>query len=82
MTAETIAKAANSAFASLKTLTNDQRSLALQKIHDALLTNKDKILESNKLDMENAQSQNLSSSLIKRLDLSNPGNMILCYKVY
>ena len=73
MTAETIAKAANSAFASLKTLTNDQRSLSLQKSHDALLTNKDKILESNKLDMENAQSQNLSSSLIKRLDLSNPG---------
>ena len=73
MLGETIAKSANSAFALLKTLTNEQRSLALQKIHDSLLKNKEKILESNKLDMEIAKSQNLSSSLIKRLNLLNPG---------
>ncbi|RCK64426.1 Gamma-glutamyl phosphate reductase [Candida viswanathii] len=73
MSAESIAKAANSAFSSLKTLSNEQRSSALQKIHDALLKNKDKVLESNKIDMDNAKANNLSSSLIKRLDLSNPG---------
>lgn len=73
MSAESIAKAANSAFSSLKTLSNEQRSSALQKIYDALLKNKDKVLESNKIDMDNAKEHNLSSSLIKRLDLSNPG---------
>ncbi|EMG49103.1 Gamma-glutamyl phosphate reductase [Candida maltosa Xu316] len=73
MSSEAIAKAANSAFSELKTLSNEQRSTALQKIYDALLKNKESVLESNKLDMENAQKNNLSSSLIKRLDLSNPG---------
>ncbi len=34
--AESIAKDANDAFSLLKTLSNDQRSSALQKIHDAI----------------------------------------------
>lgn len=71
--AETIAKDANAAFSVLKTLTNEERSFALQKIHDSLRAHKDLILESNRIDMKNAADNNLSSSLIKRLDLSNSG---------
>ena len=68
-----IAKEAAEAFAQLKTLSNEERSGALQKIHDGLKSAKSKVLESNKVDMENAQKNNLSPSLIKRLDLSNSG---------
>lgn len=68
-----IAKEAAEAFAQLKTLSDGERSGALQKIHDGLKSAKSKVLESNKVDMENAQKNNLSPSLIKRLDLSNSG---------
>lgn len=68
-----IAKEASEAFAQLKTLSNEERSGALQKIHDGLKIAKSKVLESNKVDMENAKKNNLSPSLIKRLDLSNSG---------
>ncbi|CAH2354238.1 gamma-glutamyl phosphate reductase [[Candida] railenensis] len=71
--AEQIARDAANAFASLKTLSNDQRSTALQKIHVNLLKQKDEILVANKKDMDNAIASNLSSSLVKRLDLSNSG---------
>lgn len=67
--AEQIAKDASSAFGVLKTLTNEQRSDALHKIHDALSDAKLSILDANKLDMEAAEKSNLASSLIKRLDL-------------
>lgn len=69
----TIAKEAALAFAQLKTLSNKDRSDALQKIHDALQSAKERVLESNKIDMENAEKNNLSSSLVRRLDLSNSG---------
>lgn len=68
--AETIAKQARSASTILKTLSNEERSSALQTVHDALKDSKSTILEANVKDMEAAQAQNLSSSLIKRLDLS------------
>lgn len=71
--AETIARDANQAFGVLKTLSNDQRSDALQQIHDALALAKSDILAANKIDMDNAKSQQLSPLLIKRLDLNNPG---------
>lgn len=71
--AESIARDASLAFSVLKTLTNEQRSSALQKIHDGLKAAKDEILKLNKIDMDNAKANNLSSSLIKRLDLSNSG---------
>lgn len=64
-----IAKDAAGAFGTLKTLSNDQRSSALYKIHDALKAGKDEILKANEKDMTAAQENNLSSSLIKRLDL-------------
>lgn len=73
MSGETIAKEANIAFAQLKVLTNAERSQALENIHNSLKENKSSILEANKLDLENAKAKNLSPSLIKRLDLSNPG---------
>jgi glutamate-5-semialdehyde dehydrogenase len=73
MSGEAIAKDANSAFGVLKTLTNDERSGALQKIYHGLKLRKDEILTANAIDMKNAIDQNLSPSLIKRLDLSTKG---------
>lgn len=68
-----IAKEAAKAFAQLKTLSNEERSDALQRIYDGLKEAKPTVLESNQIDMENAKKNNLSASLIKRLDLSNSG---------
>lgn len=73
MSGEAIAKEANTAFAQLKVLTNRERSQALENIYKSLKQNRSSILEANKLDLENAKAKNLSSSLIKRLDLSNSG---------
>ncbi|KAI5969885.1 PRO2 [Candida margitis] len=73
MSGEAIAKEANTAFAQLKVLTNTERSQALEKIYKSLKEHKSSILEANKLDLENAKAKNLASSLIKRLDLANPG---------
>lgn len=71
--AEEIARNAHLASTILKTLTNEERSQALYKIRDALLESKDEILNANKIDMKNAIDNNLSPSLIKRLDLSING---------
>ncbi|TID22535.1 hypothetical protein CANINC_003310 [Pichia inconspicua] len=71
--AEEIAKNAHLASTVLKTLTDEQRSTSLYKIRDGLLKSKDSILEANKLDMQNAIENSLSSSLVKRLDLSING---------
>lgn len=68
--AEEIARNAHLAATVLKTLSNKQRSEALYAIKDELVKSKDEILLANKLDLEAAISSNLSSSLIKRLDLS------------
>lgn len=69
--AEKIAKDANEAFSVLKTLSNEQRSQALVAIHDGLLAAKEEILKANKIDMENAVKNELSSALVKRLDLGS-----------
>ncbi|CDO95327.1 unnamed protein product [Kluyveromyces dobzhanskii CBS 2104] len=66
---ETIAKTARAAGNVLKTLTDQERSSILYKIHDGLKANADSIENANKLDLEHAKSTNLSDSLIKRLDL-------------
>lgn len=71
--AEEIAKNAHLASTVLKTLTDEQRSSSLYKIRDGLLKSKDAILDANKIDMQNAIDNNLSSSLVKRLDLSING---------
>lgn len=71
--AEEIARNSHLASTVLKTLSDEQRSTALNKIRDALLRSKDEILKANKIDMQNAIDNNLSSSLIKRLDLGTNG---------
>lgn len=71
--AENIAIKANRAFSVLKTLTDDERSTALQKIYHGLQARKDEILKYNQIDLDNANDQNLSGSLIKRLDLGSKG---------
>ncbi|ODV85391.1 hypothetical protein CANARDRAFT_28185 [[Candida] arabinofermentans NRRL YB-2248] len=68
--AEEIARNAHLASTVLKTLTDEQRSIALYKIKEGLLNSKEEILKANKIDLTNAIKQNLSESLIKRLDLS------------
>lgn len=69
-TAEVIAQNAHISSTVLKTLSNYERSAALQAIHDAIKQQKDQILEANKKDLDLAQQQQLDAPLIKRLDLS------------
>ncbi|OBA20426.1 gamma-glutamyl phosphate reductase [Metschnikowia bicuspidata var. bicuspidata NRRL YB-4993] len=71
--AEQIARDASGAFGILKTLSNEQRSHALKKIHDALAQAKTTVLEANKKDLADAENCRLSSALIKRLDLEKNG---------
>lgn len=68
-----VAQAARKAANTLKMATNDQRTAALKAIHDRLRDDKDKILEANRLDLEIAESADLNTPLIKRLDLTRPG---------
>ncbi|GMM34090.1 glutamate-5-semialdehyde dehydrogenase [Saccharomycopsis crataegensis] len=69
-TAETIAKNAHIASTILKTLSDSERSQALQEIHDGLKLHKSQIIEANQKDLTNAINNNLDGPLIKRLDLS------------
>ncbi|QEU58404.1 Pro2 [Kluyveromyces lactis] len=66
---ESIAKTARAAGNILKTLSDEERSSILYKIHDGLKANAASIEAANKLDLEQAKSTNLSDSLVKRLDL-------------
>lgn len=68
--AEQIAREGRRSSAVLKTLSNTERNEALQLMHDALKENKASIIEANKLDLVAAEKAGLSSSLIKRLDLT------------
>ncbi|CCK72668.1 glutamate-5-semialdehyde dehydrogenase KNAG_0L00450 [Huiozyma naganishii CBS 8797] len=68
-TAEQIAKNARFAGNVLKTLSNEDRSTILYKIHDALKASKNDIERANKLDLAAVEETGLSSSLVKRLDL-------------
>ncbi|KAG7878275.1 hypothetical protein KL905_003883 [Ogataea polymorpha] len=68
-----IAQQAHLASTVLKTLSDEQRSLALYQIKQGLEAAKEDILAANRKDMEVAETNKLSSSLIKRLDLSKNG---------
>ncbi|KAE8361021.1 Aldehyde/histidinol dehydrogenase [Aspergillus caelatus] len=72
-----IARTASLASRRLATLSEADRNGALTALHDALLRNKNYILEANAKDVEMANqaaaSGNLSQSVLKRLDLSRPG---------
>ncbi|QRV74183.1 aldehyde dehydrogenase family protein [Ceratobasidium sp. AG-Ba] len=73
-TAESIARASKKAFEASQLVGSEERVAALHAIREALQTNKNAILEANKQDMQAAQTLveagKLSSSLVKRLDLS------------
>lgn len=68
--AEQIARDASASFTVLRALSNGERNGALQAVHDALKSSKEAILIANREDMAAANAAQLSSSLIKRLDLS------------
>lgn len=74
---EQAAKAAALSSRALATLSLGARNDALTAIHDALLHEKDAILQANLKDLElaskAAESGQLSHSVIKRLDLGRPG---------
>ncbi|KKK13857.1 hypothetical protein P175DRAFT_0443468 [Aspergillus ochraceoroseus IBT 24754] len=72
-----IAKAASSASRHLATLSEADRNEALVALHDALLANKNAILEANAKDLlaakRDVEGGTLTQSVLKRLDLSRPG---------
>ncbi|GCE97564.1 glutamate-5-semialdehyde dehydrogenase [Zygosaccharomyces mellis] len=69
LTSEEIAKDARRAGNILKTISNENRSNVLYKIHDELKAHKNAIQEANKLDLQTAKDTGLADSLVKRLDL-------------
>ncbi|KAL2824693.1 Aldehyde/histidinol dehydrogenase [Aspergillus cavernicola] len=75
--ATNIAKAGSFASRQLAILSELDRNEALTALHEALLANKNAILESNARDLEAAKQSvaggSLSHSVLKRLDLSRPG---------
>lgn len=70
LSAEEIAKTAVAASSVLRPVSNEARVSALKRIYSTLIANKASILEANKLDLENAEKNNIAGPLIKRLDLS------------
>jgi len=74
---EQAAKAASLSSRALAILPLHARNDALTAIHDALLLEKDAILQANAKDLElaskAAESGKLSQSVLKRLDLGRPG---------
>lgn len=73
MLAQDIAQKALLASTVLKTLTNEQRSQALENIYQGIKSLKQEILAANKLDCDAAQKNQLDGPLQKRLDLSRDG---------
>lgn len=65
-----IARRAKHATTSLQALPEEQRLMALESIAIALTNNSQDILSANKMDLEEAKKNNLSSSLIDRLTLN------------
>ncbi|WBW72016.1 gamma-glutamyl phosphate reductase Pro1 [Schizosaccharomyces osmophilus] len=77
MSLESNVKTARDSFITLQTLSVKDRDEALNIIVEELLSKKDTILKANAEDMDSAKKQNeagkLSSSMLKRLDLSTSG---------
>lgn len=71
------AKAASIASRSLATLSVEARNDALTAVHDALLHERESILQANAQDLQAAskaaEDGNLSQAVLKRLDLGRPG---------
>ncbi len=66
-----IAKKAKEASFKIANLTTEKKNSALKKIADFLDKKRDYIKEKNKIDIENAKKNNLSSAMIDRLTLSD-----------
>ncbi|KAL0638901.1 glutamate-5-semialdehyde dehydrogenase [Maublancomyces gigas] len=77
LAAADIARVSSSASQILKAVAGSERDAALTAVYKHLEAAKDEILEANKRDMAAAEEQatagKLSRSMIKRLDLNNPG---------
>lgn len=72
-----VARSASAASRRLATLSISDRNQALTALHDVLSKKKKSILDANARDIKiassDAESGNLSHSILKRLDLSRPG---------
>ncbi|KAK9476910.1 Aldehyde/histidinol dehydrogenase [Lipomyces japonicus] len=68
--AEEIARTASLSSSAIRSLSNDARVTALNRIADALRAGKDQILTANRTDLEIAEKTGVATPLIKRLDLS------------
>ena len=65
-----LGKRAKSASLNMKVCSSDQKNLALIKLTKNLDKNRNKILEANKIDLENGQKKSLAKPLINRLTLT------------
>lgn len=72
-----LAKQAKDASLKLQGLSEEMRLTALDAISKALITHKDEILAENKKDLQEAQKNNLSSSMIDRLTLTDKSILAL-----
>ena len=68
-----IARIASEASRRLGALSNNARNEALTALFEALTRNKEAILEANRRDIVAASSGSITSSSLKRLDLSRQG---------
>lgn len=68
-----LARKAKEASLKLQGLSEEMRLTALDAISKSLITHKDEILAENKKDLEEARKNNLSSSIVDRLTLTDKG---------
>ena len=66
-----LGKKAKHASFEMKLCTNDQKNKALSNLIKNILKNKDKILEANHIDLENAKKKSLANPLLNRLTLTD-----------
>ena len=66
-----LGKRAKSASLNMKVCSSDQKNLALTKLTKNLDKNRNKILEANKIDLENGEKKSLAKPLINRLTLTD-----------
>ena len=65
-----LGKRAKNASLKMKVCSSDQKNLALTKLTKNLNKNRNKILEANKIDLENGEKKSLAKPLINRLTLT------------
>ena len=65
-----LGKRAKTASLNMKVCSSDQKNLALTKLTKNLNNNRNKILEANKIDLENGEKKSLTKPLLNRLTLT------------